>query len=332
MSHWYEHFFQRRRSSRLPVVILVMIGVLATRCQRTERLALDANSYFEGEITLTESRGLYGALFKINTTYTLSENYLKREQRLGGVTSLLGTYAGIIVDLDRDSVCFYHVNKMAGYQKKHTTSIASYRSDPKYQSWPESPPSPVDQTFRLLPDYHFIRHVKDSTEIEDFQVDYSLYRDGSGLLKQEVFDTKEIKVKRQLVEMVFMDIPEEVNFILKSDLLTTLSDIPKDTIVSGETARATDGVLREALEDSLQDAQENDLDKLASNKWVHRMIDLLKKGVDLNIQIRTRLSKVTARTTTSREFTFPGGDFDEVSDFNEFLRSLPSEGGFDFDD
>jgi hypothetical protein len=289
--------------------------------------------YFEGEITLSESRGLYGSLFKVHTTYNISENRIKREQKLGGITSLLDIYAGIIIDLEKDSVILYNVDNLSGNKNKHTTSIKNFKTNPKYKNFPNSLPSPVDNTFKLLPDYDLIKQVKDSSVIEGFKSDYTLFNDETKILKQEVFDSKEIRVKRELLEMVFMELPKEINFLLTSNLRTTITDISNDSIVSGEQTKAIDVFLRDVFKDKNQKKEKTDLDKIAKNKWIKLGLNLLKKGVDMNIHITTGLSKLEQRINLPIDLSLPSLDFIEISDIDDFIDTLPSEGsGGDFDD
>ena len=283
--------------------------------------------YFEGEITLSESRGLYGNLFKVHTTYKLSENYIKREQKLGGLNSVFDTYAGIIVDLEKDSIVLYYADKLLGKKNKHTTSVKVYAKNVK--SFPNSLPSPVDNTFNLLSDYSLINQTKDSTEIKGFKSDYTLYNDKSKIFKQEIFDSKDIKTKRELLEIVFHNIPDEINFVLKSDLRTTISNISNDSIINNEQSKAIDLFLRDVFQKS---DKKTDLEKLAKNKWIKLGLNILKKGIDLNIHIKTDISKLETRKIISSEFSFPSLDFIEISDIDDFINDLPSEGGGDFDD
>ncbi|GGX33660.1 hypothetical protein [Aquimarina muelleri] len=290
--------------------------------------------YFEGEISLSESRGLYGSLFKVNTTYFISENHIKREQKLGGINSVFNSYAGIFIDLKKDSVVLYYSDMLSGKKNKHSTSIKEYTSNKKYKNLPNSLPSPVDNTFKLLPNYKRSNQVKDSIKIKEYTSDYTLYQEDSGILKQEVFDTKEIKVKRELLEMVFMNIPKEINFLLKSDLKTTISDISNDSIVNGKQSKAIDLFLRDVFQkkDSIKSDKKTDLEKLSKNKWINLGLKILKKGVDLNIHIATDISELTSRKLLSNEISFTSLDFIEILDIDDFSNSLPHEGGGDFDD
>ncbi|MGR7813938.1 hypothetical protein [Lacinutrix undariae] len=285
--------------------------------------------YFEGDISLSESRGLYGSLFKIHTTYTLSENYLKREQSLGGVNSVFNVYSGIIIDLEKDSIVLYHVDKSSSKKNKHTVSIHDFKTNPKYQNFPTTFPSPVDHTFKLLPSYEEINRVNDSTLIKKYNTDYTLYNDTSKILKQEVFDTKDVKIKRELLEMVITDIPDNINFVLQSNLRTTITDIKNDSIVNGEQSKAVNGFLRDIFN---KNDEKTDLQKIASNKWVKIGLNILKKSVDLNIHITSEIDELKPRKILSTEFNFPSLDFIEISDIDDFIDTLPTGESIDFDD
>src|SRR5690606_6020116 len=203
--------------------------------------------YFEGVIKLSESRGLYGSISKIHTTYHISENRMKREQELGGVNTVFSIYAGMIIDLQKDSIVLYYADGLAGTKNKHTLSIGEYKKHMTDNYIPQSVPAPYDTTFKLLPDYVKIGLVKDSTEIKGFMCDYTIYKDSLKILKQEVFDTKEINIKRPLVALTFLNIPKEINFPLKSEVHTTISDISNDSIIAGKQTKLLDELARRAL-------------------------------------------------------------------------------------
>ncbi|WP_298546378.1 hypothetical protein [uncultured Aquimarina sp.] len=293
----------------------------------------DNRPYFEGEIKLSESRGLYGSLTKVHTTYFISENKIKREQRWGGVYAVLDNYAGIIIDLKKDSVVMYYADKLSNTKNKHTLSIKDYKFQLENKEMPSGIPSPVDRTFKLLSEYKLIEQIKDSTIIKEFSCDFTRYHDDTGFLKQDVFDSKEIKVKRELLDMVFLNLPDDINFPLKSDVKTTFSEISNDSIIKGKQTKAIDQLARNILrkKDSTV-KKETDLEKLSKNKWLNMGLQILKKGVDLNIHITTDVSDFSVRALSSVDISIPSGDFSEISDFDEFLNTLPTGGDIDFDD
>jgi len=307
-------------------IMLIVLATLFVACKNDAKQEIP---YFEGDISLSESRGLYGSLFKIHTTYTLAENYLKREQSLGGINSVFNVYSGIIIDLKKDSIVLYHVDKSSSKKNKHTVSINNFKTNPKYQNFPKTFPSPVDHTFKLLPDYEEINRVNDSTLIKNYNADYTLYNDTSKILKQEIFDTKDVKIKRELLKMVIVDIPDNINFVLQSNLRTTITDIKNDSIVNGKQSKAVDHFLRDVFN---SDDEKTDLQKLASNKWIKLGLNILKKSVDLNIHITSEIDDLIPRKIASTEFSFPSLDFIEISDIDDFMDALPTGESIDFDD
>ncbi len=288
---------------------------------------IDADSYFEGAINLSESRGLYGTFFEVQTTYLISENRLKREQKLGGLNSPFEVYAGILIDLKKDQVVLYNADKVSG-NRKYTMTVREYKDFLKENTFPNSVPSPVDNTFRLISNRRMICQVKDSAVVQGFPSDYTLFKDPSEILKQEVYDSKALKIKRELLDMVFMDLPKEINFLLSSDLRTGISE---DSVISGQQTKALDGLTRKlfAGNDSASAEKKTDLDKLTKNPWVKMGVKVLQKGVDLNIHITSTIKEFSARSLSDSELSLPSGDFEELSDLDEFLKSLPSEGGYD---
>ncbi|MHA7057711.1 hypothetical protein ACWGOQ_0010860 [Aquimarina sp. M1] len=293
----------------------------------------DSGPYFEGEIKLSESRGFYGSLTKVHTTYFISENKIKREQRWGGVYTVLDNYAGIIIDLKKDSIVMYYSDKFSDKKNKHTLNIDAYKSHIKTKTMPQGVPSPIDRTFESLPNYKLINQVKDSTVIKEFISDFTRYHDDTDFLKQDVFDSKEIKVKRELLEMIFINLPEEINFPLKSEVKTTFSEISNDSIIKGQQTKAIDQLARNILrKNDSTIKKETDLEKLSKNKWLNMGLKILKKGVDLNIHITLDVSNFSTRKLSDIDISIPSGDFSEISDFDEFLSTLPQGGDIDFDD
>jgi hypothetical protein len=291
----------------------------------TTEQKIDPNTYFEGEIKLSESRGLYGSFFEVQSTYLISENSLKRQQKLGGINSPLDCIAGIIIDLKKDQVILYSADKISG-KRKHTMSIKAYKNFLKEESFPNSVPSPVDNTFKLISNRQTILHIKDSAVVKGFKSDYTLYKDPSEILQQEVFDSKKIKIKRDLLEMVFMNLPKEINFLLSSDIKTGIS---VDSLISGQQTKALDEFARNFAKRDSSPAEKTDLETLAKNPLVKLGVKALKKGLDLNISISSKVSEFTLRSLKSSELSLPSGDFEEISDMDEFMESLPKEGGYD---
>lgn len=97
---------------------------------------------------------MYGVLTKVHTTYYISENRIKREQRWGGVYSVLDNYA----------------DKFSKVKNKHTLSIKKYKTYLETKTIANGIPSPVDHTFEFLPEYKLIHHVKDSSIIHDLSL------------------------------------------------------------------------------------------------------------------------------------------------------------------
>lgn len=192
-------------------------------------------------------------------------------------------------------------------------------------------PSPIDLTFDFLGAYNSEKHVKDSMDIKGFTSDYTLYLDD--LLQQEVFDTKEIKVKRELLEMVFHKLPADINFPLKSAIKTILSRIKNDTLINNPIVADLDKISRNILHeiDTSNKQEPTDLKKLSENKALNLGLDIFKKGVDLKIHFENELSEIDFREIEHEELDLPSGNFKSFDDFDDFYYSIPSGNG-DFDD
>lgn len=311
-------------------LLLLMLSVLLFSCdflnKKTDDIREIPDGPFEGEIILSESRGLYGSLFKVHTSYLISENAIKREERLGGLNDVFDNYAGITIDLEKDSVTLYYADIVEKF--KHTLTVEEYKAHVAKKPLPRSTPSPTANSFTFFTAYNPVRTVKDSVVIEGFSTDYNLYKEG--ILQQEVYDSKKLHIKRELLEMAFPNLPEKINFVLKSEFKTVLSGIKNDSIVNSDQARLIDELTRGIMFhiDSVE-REETNLERLSKNKWVNMGIDLLKKGVDLNLHVSSEISKFTGRSIKPVEFSLPSGEFKEIDDFDEFLNSIPSGGGYD---
>lgn len=286
-------------------------------------------AYFEGEIELSESRGYKGSLFKIHTNFLISENRIKREQKLGGLNALFNTKAGIIVDLEKDSVTLFYSDPISKY--KHTSTIEAYKNYSDTTQVYSTTPSPVDLTFNYLPEYNVTKQVKDSMIIQGFTSDYTLYN--ASFLQQEIFDTKDIRIKRELLEVVFYNLQEGINFPLKSEVKTIISSIKNDSIINSDEAAMIDKISNDVLNeiDSTKTTEPTDLEKLSKNKLLNKGLDLFKKGVDLAIHFTNEITEISSRKIISSEISLPSGDFDDIDDIEDFFDKLPS-GSSDFDD
>lgn len=127
-------------------------------------------------------------------------------------------YAGVIIDLKRDTIILYYSDKLNNTKIKHTLFIKDYKTFLQSESRSNSLSSPFDNTFTILQNSRPMRQVKDSVKILGSDTDYSLYNDSSGYFKSETFDTKALKIEREILEMAFMNIPEGINFSLKSEI------------------------------------------------------------------------------------------------------------------
>lgn len=287
---------------------------------------------FEGEIHLSTSQGLYGELEKVNTTYYITKNKIRRHQQLGGVNSVFGISAGMIIDGEKDSVTLYY-NQGPGAEKQKTTlDITSFIEYRKSHYFPISLPSVVDHSFTMLNEYNTISTIKDSTTKQGILCDYTLYTENSRILKQEIFDSKQVNINREWLEMIFTGIPSDRNFVLESSMKTTVSNVSNDTILSGSQTKALNELIRKLAkkQDSTIDTKKSDTEGLLGNKWVNKALNLVKKGIDLSLHVSTELDKVEVKTIESTDLQI-SGDFTEVSP-DEFLSSIEYSGSSDWDD
>lgn len=276
--------------------------------------------YFEGEIKLSESSGYQGSLFKVYTTYLISENKIKREQKAKGLNTVFNMKNGIIIDLVKDSVTLYYSDV---FQKnKHTLTSKTYYDYLKTKAHSPQGFSPIDDTFTFLNTYEANKIVKDSSSIQGFKVDYTLYLDN--IFQQEVFDTKDIRVKRELLEMIFYRLPKEINFPLISEFKSIISTIKNDSLIH-KSVQMKDKISN----DISHKFDTTSTDKLIKNKWLDLGIKALKKGVDIALHATLKLESSSIKKIQVTEFSIPLGDFKEIDDIDMFFGKLPSGGDFD---
>ncbi len=78
--------------------------------------------------------------------------------------------------------------------------------------------------------------------------------------------------------------------------------------------------------------KKTDLDKLSKNKWLKRGLNVLKKGVDMNIQITSEISNLKVVKVLLKDFGLPSLGFKQIADIDDFMADLPSANSVDFDD
>lgn len=146
--------------------------------------------------------------------------------------------------------------------------------------------------------------------------------------------TKEIRIKRHLLKMVFMDLPDEIHFLLESNPRTTVSDAGEDSAVSERQTRAMKSFLRGLRRDDLSNegAKETAPRGLLNNRWVSRGLDVLKMGVDLSVHITTTVSGASTKKVPRERARLSLTDFEEVAKIDDFIESLPREGSGGLDD
>lgn len=251
------------------------------------------SDYFEGEIELIVSRGILGNIFRTKITYLLSENMLKREERSVN-EKVFSNYAGILIDLQTDSVEMYYV-KSEEEGSRYRLSTQEYLQLLEKHAFERRFPSPVDQTFLHLKHYQFVKQVPDSSMIQEFSADYTLYQDSTSSFEQGVFDSKDIRVQRSLLEMAFVNLQKEVNFPLGYTYHTSVW-----------------GIIANKDSSTLSTAE----------KWAMRALDKMKKGVDQTIQITATCSKLVQRQIKQTEFVLPDHAFVDVDTWEAFMASL----------
>ncbi|WP_298322586.1 hypothetical protein [uncultured Dokdonia sp.] len=166
----------------------------------------DTNEPFVGKIILENIEGNT----KTEVTFHIDVKSIRREQTHQGGNGFLGDKAGIIVNYDKDQVILYNTY---GGAKWTTYTIEGYKNALARDTFPYAPiVASYDYTYSFLNDYTAIVAKENALEIESLQLDYKLYSNLS--IRQENFDTDEIKVRREMIALVFPNMPENVHFPL----------------------------------------------------------------------------------------------------------------------
>ncbi|AWH74047.1 hypothetical protein DCS32_07710 [Dokdonia sp. Dokd-P16] len=183
----------------------------------------DANEPFVGKIVLENIENNT----KTEVTFHVDENSIRREQTHQGGEGLLGDKAGIIVNYDKDEVILYNTY---GGAKWTAYTIEEYKNALANDTFPyASIVTSYDYTYSFLDDYTTIADKENALAIESLQLDYKLYGDLD--IRQENFDTDEIKVRREMIALVFPNMPENVHF----PLLFKISKNTGDASINDET-------------------------------------------------------------------------------------------------
>ncbi len=271
---------------------------------KKEEDRINSESNFEGTLEFTETRGIEGNIAKSHTRYWISDKMVKREKTLGGINLAFQYKSGTIIDFEKDSVTAYYSDLLT--KKKLHLSIDEFTEQIKEWGTPLSQLDIVDYTFCQLDGYANEKRVSDSANIQGLLCDYSKFSDKEEF--QEIFHSKDIKIKRKALEILFPKIPKECHFPVSSLLSRNYEQkIQNDTVI-----------------------QFLDTSYHSPKSTKHKVVDLslmaLKKGLDIYTECTNVLSKVSSEPLKPSHFSFPDGDFEEVDSLDEFLRVFPVGG------
>lgn len=296
---------------------------------KKEKNGKTAKDFFEGEIIQNESVGLYGKLAGRQTTWLLSENRLKREQTYSGLANVLPAKAGIIVDLSIDSVTLYYSDVSGSF--KYSGSCRDYQTFMKEKGIDRKGLDIMDFTFTELRSYQIAKRVKDSLKIKTFLCDYYLYKESP--LKQELFDAKELNIKRSLLEMAILNLPAEITFPMQSEIKTMVAEVKNDSILNGSVTQALKEKVKNLLGNTSKgNGQTPSQQKQSQNRYAEKGINLIKKGIDAVIHLSITAKEVIHRTITTKEWRLPDADYKVLEDPDSFFEALPEVRETEIDD
>ena len=293
---------------------------LATPTDSTliDTLAVDSNA-FTGQIKLKRSNGVYGFLFEEHISLEFSENKVKREERLGNKLNKVQyfkEYVGVIIDFKLDEVTLYFSS--LGDHYKHVMSIDDYKEKVLNNNLSPSTPNFFDNTFTPFTTYAIQENVPDSSSMKGFKLDYSYT--GQHLIDQNIMDAKELNVPRRSMELIYGNLPTEINFPMRSETKTIVSDFKEDAVLESPEMQFVNrlihqtGIKRKLLMRILR------IKKIRKDKWVKRTLKVLKYGIDFKFNVRTQVDEISPSPLADDDIKLPENIyFEPIENLYEFL-------------
>ncbi len=249
------------------------------------------SDFFEGEIIMEYEGDI--------VIYLIKENKIKRTKGLGDLLNgnkISGETYGLVVDLDLNNVTVY--DDLGSIGKTGTFSLPVYKKYLKETGLALDEEAGCDLTFTYFEEYNSSKYVKDSTQTTQLNLDFNLYKEEDH--EQHVFDTKNLKIQRELLEIVFPRIPKKSNFPIESRLIKYYT---REKIDLKDIGNAIKNTLK------------NSISKLTSK--------------------RMKVKSVTRRTVGDQEFNLPNSKLTVHSDLSKYIKISPTSGysgsTFDFD-
>ena len=260
---------------------------------------------FEGEIVLKKKSGLY----ETQITFFISDRIVHRQELYEDVIFFIpDVFSGVLIDLKKERITLYKNEGKTWMEKlanDEYDGIKSSMSFEEYNSYVEEykfdssdKASCYDYMFSYLEEYNELLQRKDVLPKLKLQLDFHLFNEGNTV--QDVFASPKININKEILPLLFPNIPEDLDFPLISNVYT----------INGST-------------------KEFDANSLSEDD-IQAMIN---DGLEESLESKTRLSKIIERKITKQDVFIDLSNYYETDAVNLLEKKYYSGGGgFGFGD
>ena len=260
---------------------------------------------FEGEIVLKKKSGLY----ETQITFFISDSIVHRQELYEDVIFFIpDVFSGVLIDLKKERITLYKNEGKTWMEKlaiDEYDGIKSSMSFEEYNSYVEEykfdsidKASCYDYMFSYLDEYNGLLQRKDVLPKLKLQLDFHLFNEGNTV--QDVFASPKINIDKEILPLLFPNIPEDLDFPLISNVYT----------INGST-------------------KEFDANSLSEDD-IQAMIN---DGLEESLESKTRLSKIIERKITKQDVFIDLSNYYETDAVNLLKKKYYSGGGgFGFGD
>ena len=168
----------------------------------------ESKDLFEGTIETKQELMSSGGVLSNTIEYVIAGDKMSRRLKRGGITALTNIEAGMIIDLKADSVILFQRDALNKIYCK--ISLKQYREDMKQKVGAEtaSPYTPYESIFLPLTSVGLIAVNKPDT-VTIMKMKCDLLDITQENKHWEIQHCNELKVKRETVELIFYNLPEQ---------------------------------------------------------------------------------------------------------------------------
>jgi hypothetical protein len=255
----------------LTAISIVTMALLFFSCDRAAEMkdslfgesndstgaAATGSGFFEGTITARQELMSSGAILSSTIEYNIAKHKISRKVKDGGITAFTDNEAGVIIDLKEDSVTVFQRDALKKLYCK--MSIGAYRKEMKLKAGVDnvSHSTPYESIFLpLAPAGAVMKNQQDTVTILKMKCDLLDIVQGNN--HWEIQHCRPLKVKRELVELMFFNIPlqsEGFPCIYKFEVLSGSGSQPAagdDVKLLNKMLKALDKVVAAITECSIE--------------------------------------------------------------------------------